>query len=91
MLETEVQIDALEMAIFEELARVGSCSLEELNERLPSYSWNQVFSEVDRLSRKGAITLQRSRSFDYSISLGPHSFADPHLYRQGNGEINETA
>ena len=82
---------ALELAIIEELARVGTCTFGELSERLPSYSWNEVFSEVDRLSRNGAITLKRSRSFDYSISLGPHSSDDPNLSRQGKGEINEKA
>ena len=81
----------LELAVIEELARAGTCTFDQLSERLPFYSWNEIFSEVDRLSRNGAITLKRSRSFDYSISLGPHSSADPHLYRQGNGEINETA
>jgi len=45
-----LQTDDLESAIHQELARVGTCTLEELNERLPYSSWNQVFSAVDRLS-----------------------------------------
>ena len=63
----------LELAVIEELARAGTCTFDQLSERLPFYSWNEIFSEVDRLSRNGAITLKRSRSFDYSISLGPNS------------------
>ena len=44
------QTDSLELAIRQELDRVGTCTLEELNERLPYSSWNQVFSAVDRLN-----------------------------------------
>ena len=55
--------DILESAILQELARVGICSLDELNERLPSYSWNQVFSEVDRLNREGTVALKHPAPF----------------------------
>jgi hypothetical protein len=66
-----LRTDALESAIRQELDRVGTCTLEELNERLPYSSWNQVFSAVDRLSRAGAVTLQRPDSSDYILSLAP--------------------
>jgi hypothetical protein len=39
-----LQTDTLESAIRQELARIGTCTLEELNERLPYFSWNQVFT-----------------------------------------------
>jgi hypothetical protein len=64
-----LRTDVLESAIRQELARVGTCTLEELNERLPYYSWNQVFSAVDRLNREGTVTLQRPDSSDYILSL----------------------
>ena len=49
-----IQTDFLESAILEELAECGTCTLEELSERLPPpISWNQVFAAVDRLTRKG--------------------------------------
>ena len=63
------QTDSLELAIRQELDRVGTCTLEELNERLPYSSWNQVFSAVDRLNRAGTITLQRPDSSGYTLSL----------------------
>jgi hypothetical protein len=66
-----LRTDALESAIRQELARVGTCTLEELNERLPYSSWNQVFSAVDRLSRAGTITFQCPDSSDYILSLAP--------------------
>jgi hypothetical protein len=70
-----LRTDALESAIRQELARVGTCTLEELNERLPYYSWNQVFSAVDRLNREGTVTLQRPDSSDYILSLAPRRSA----------------
>ena len=70
------QTDSLESAIRQELARVGTCTLEELNERLPYHSWNQVFAAVDRLSREGTVTLQRPDSSDYTLSLAPRRSAE---------------
>ena len=64
-----LRTDALASAIRQELARVGTCTLEALNERLPYSLWNQVFSAVDRLSRAGTVTLQRPDSSDYILSL----------------------
>ena len=73
------QTDSLELAIRQELDRVGTCTLEELNERLPYSSWNQVFSAVDRLNRAGTITLQRPDSSGYLLSLAPRpSTETPH-------------
>lgn len=45
-----LQTDSLESAIRVELTQADTCTFEELTERLPSFSWNQVFSAVDRLS-----------------------------------------
>ena len=70
-----LQTGDLESAIHQELARVGTCTLEELNERLPYYSWSQVFTAVDRLSREGTVTLQRPDSSDYILSLAPQRSA----------------
>ena len=70
------QTNSLESAIRQELARVGACTLEALTDRLLYYSWNQVFSAVDRLSREGALTLQRSDSLGYILSLAPHRSAE---------------
>jgi len=70
-----LRTDALESAIRQVLTRVGTCTLEELTERLPYYSWNQVFSAVDRLNREGTVTLQRPDSSDYILSLAPRRSA----------------
>jgi hypothetical protein len=75
-----LQTDTLESAIRQELARVGTCTLDELNERLPYYSWNQVFAAVDRLNREGTVTLQRPDSLGYILSLSPRQSAGARFY-----------
>lgn len=40
--------------------------LEELLSYLPEFTWNQVFSLVDQLSRQERIYLRR-RGFDYEL------------------------
>ncbi|HKP01564.1 MAG TPA: hypothetical protein VJU02_08025 [Nitrospiraceae bacterium] len=64
-----IKEDILESAILEELAQVGACSIEELNERLPYYSWDQVSSVVDRLMLQGTITMKHLGSSRYFLSL----------------------
>jgi hypothetical protein len=61
--------NSVESAIRLELAEAGTCTLDDLTERLPYYSWNQVFTVVDQLSRQGTVTLQRSKGSGYILSL----------------------
>ena len=67
-----LRTDTLESAIRQVLAQVGICTLEELSERLPYFSWNQLFAAVDRHTRDGIVTLQRPGSSDYLVSLAPN-------------------
>ncbi|MCX5723224.1 MAG: hypothetical protein NTX84_01650 [Nitrospirae bacterium] len=66
---------SLESAIQQQLARIGTCSLEELAVLLPGYSWAQVFSAVDRLTREGTIALKHPAPFRYLLSLAPQRSA----------------
>jgi len=59
---------SLESAIHQQLVRVGSCSLDELVALLPNYSWAQVFSAADRLTREGTVTLKHDAPFRYLLS-----------------------
>jgi hypothetical protein len=59
----------LELAIQHQLARVGTCSLDELVALLPEYAWAQVFATVDRLTRDGTVTLTHQAPFRYLLSL----------------------
>ena len=63
---------ALELAIIEELAQVGTCTFDDLRGRLPSYSWSELFATVDRLRRAGTVSLQRADSLGSLLSLAPH-------------------
>ena len=47
---------SVDSAIFHEVASLVSCTLDELIQRLPTYSWAQVFAAVDRLSRQGMLS-----------------------------------
>ena len=61
----------LESAILDELAQAGNCSLEELNERLPYYSWSQVLAAVQRLKREGTVVLKNPTPFPCIVALAP--------------------
>jgi hypothetical protein len=49
-----IQPDYLDVAILDELAQLGSCSLEELNERLPSIHGTRYFRPCTGSSGKAA-------------------------------------
>ena len=70
------QAYSLESAIHQQLARVGTCSLDELAALLTGYSWAQVFAAVDRMTREGTVTLKHPGPFRYLLSLAPHRSAD---------------
>ena len=65
MANTTSNVDSV---ICREITRVGSCTFDELVHRLPTYSWAQVFSAVDRLSRKGTLSVSRMRGVDYVVN-----------------------
>jgi hypothetical protein len=64
-------VPSLDSVICHEVTGLVSCTFDELVQRLPAYSWAQVFAAVDRLSRQGTLTLSRTRCFGYVVSLGP--------------------
>ena len=45
------------------------CDLDELVQACPRFTWNQLFLEVDRLSRTGELRLFRKESGVYRVSL----------------------
>jgi hypothetical protein len=46
-----------------------ACDMEDLLEACSSYTWNQVFLEVDRLSRTGELCLFSKRAGKYTVTL----------------------
>ena len=72
---TQVHGSSVDSVICYEVTRLGSCTLDELAQRLPDYSWGQVFSAVDRLSRQGSLRLSRTTRFGYDLTV----YSDPLL------------
>lgn len=64
-----MRTDMIESAIRMELGRNKACALRTLMERLPQFSWNEVFAVVDRASRDGTLVLHRTAEFDYEVSV----------------------
>jgi hypothetical protein len=68
--EENMQDSDIESTILSDLADSGPYSIDQLRERLPGCTWEQVFSAVCRLSLSGRLNLRQSLSFGYSVSLG---------------------
>jgi len=45
------------------------CDLDELILECTSYSWTEVFLEVDQLSRSGELRLECKKAGEYTITL----------------------
>ena len=45
------------------------CELDDLLQECASYTWTQVFLEVDRLSRTGELCLLCKKAGEYSVTL----------------------
>jgi hypothetical protein len=67
----QTHVPSVDSVICREVTSLVSCTLDELAQRLPAYSWTQVFSAVDRLSRQGTLTVSRTGCFGYVVSIGP--------------------
>jgi hypothetical protein len=53
--------------VMEVVVRSPGCDLEEVMTECPDLTWNQVFFEVDRLSREGYVTLKLEQRGHYSV------------------------
>jgi hypothetical protein len=61
---------SLHSVIRSELRQQGPCTLENLLDRLPQFSWSQIFTVVDQLSREGELVLRHPARFGYEVSMG---------------------
>lgn len=55
--------------VLAEVKRMHGCDLDTLRQHLSDLSWSQVFLEVDRLSRKGALLVSYGADGLYRIRL----------------------
>lgn len=72
---TQTYDPSVDSVICHEVTSLVSCTLDELAQRLPAYSWAQVFAAVDRLSRRSTLRLSRTSRFGYVLSV----YSDPLL------------
>jgi hypothetical protein len=59
----------LRKRIFRIVRKNKMCDLDELILECPSYSWTDVFLEVDQLSRKGELRLLPKQAGEYTVTL----------------------
>ncbi len=60
--------------IIEVVSRSPGCLLEDLILACPSLTWNEVFIEIDRLSRNGTLLLERKGPGIYILHLSDKCF-----------------
>ena len=54
--------------IIQVILRSPGCSLEEVVLECPDLTWNQVFCEIDRMSRTGQVRLTPKSPGRYAVS-----------------------
>jgi len=65
----------IQSAILSQLMQQSPCTLEALLDRLPQFSWSEIFTVVDQLSREGHLVLRHPARFDYEVSIGQAGLA----------------
>ena len=55
--------------IMEAVRRAPGCQLDDLVLSLPGLTWNQVFLEVDRMSRTGQVRVTSMGEGTYTVTL----------------------
>ncbi len=59
----------VQSAIRTHVNQEGPCTLESLLNRLSQFSWSEIFSVVDQLSREGSLILRRPASFEHKVPM----------------------
>jgi hypothetical protein len=73
------------------LMQQGPCTLDTLLERLPQFSWCEIFTAVDQLSREGRLVLRHPSRFAYEVSIGPAQPAPERFDVESGAEGNRPA
>jgi len=69
--------------IMKAIAHHPGCGLDELVTICPDLTWNQVFLEVDRLSRTGHLRLFLIRPGCYAVEAPPDALSYAHNSQEG--------
>ena len=59
---------ATTQAVMDIVRRSRGCDLEDIVHECPELTWNQVFLEIDRLSREGEVVLMRQGACRYRVN-----------------------
>ena len=63
------QHTVVEDQVIEALQKVQACDLEDVTRQCANLTWNQVFLDVDRLSRRGEIVLMPIGLGTYTVTF----------------------
>ena len=63
------EVEAFASRVLERVSLHGPIKLEDLGSLLPHWTWNQMFSAVDRLSREGRIEVHHPDRCTYIVAL----------------------
>ena len=64
--------DQATQQIMEVIIRTKGCLLDEIVFECPTLTWNQVFLEIDRLSRNGQVQLRSTHPGTYIVEPTQH-------------------
>jgi hypothetical protein len=64
--------------VMEIILRSPGCDMEDVVRECLDFTWNQVFLELDRMSRSGQVTLQHNTPGHYCVAPGKHVEARTH-------------
>jgi hypothetical protein len=67
--ENSMETPGITSALLTALNREKAINLDVLPQRLPNYTWNQIFVAVDTLTREGVLRLDRADRLTYEVSL----------------------
>lgn len=63
------QLETTAHQILKAVRRAPGCQLDELEHSLPGLTWNQIFLEVDRMSRRGQVRVMPIGNGTYTVRL----------------------
>lgn len=61
--------DSVADQILQTVSHSPGCLLDEVVHACPDFTWNQIFLEIDRLSRLGELSLKLERPGVYRVAL----------------------
>jgi hypothetical protein len=64
--------------VMEIILRAPGCDMEDVVLECRDFTWNQVFLELDRLSRSGQVALKQNKPGHYCVAPGKEVAARTH-------------